>query len=144
MAIDRKIPIHIHSSAEPVEMFYGFEPNLTIIWAHAGMSDPASVVLKTMNKYPKLYADTSFRETDILFQGAIDPEWAAIIVKHQDRLMIGSDTWVNSQWDNYDELIAYNRQWLSHFPREIAEKIAFRNAAQLFNRNVSMDQLGTR
>jgi predicted TIM-barrel fold metal-dependent hydrolase len=144
MALSRNIPIHIHSGAAPVDMFFGYEPNLTIIWAHAGMSEPASVVMTTMNKYPNLYADTSFRETDIFNQGKIDPEWAEIVKKHQDRLMIGSDTWVNSQWDQYDEIIDLNRRWLSFFPREIVEKIAYKNAEILFDRKISKDQFGTR
>lgn len=144
MALSRNIPIHIHSGADPVDMFFGFEPDLTIIWAHAGMSEPASVVMKTMNRYPNLYADTSFRETDILNQGKIDPEWAEIVKKHQDRLMIGSDTWVNSQWDQYDAIMDLNRRWLSFFPRDIVEKIAYKNAEILFDRKISKDLFGTR
>ncbi len=145
MAVDRNIPIHIHSGADPVEQFFRYEPGLTIIWAHAGMSEPASVVMRTMNRHRSLYADTSYREFDILSgSNGIDPEWRKVIVKHQDRLMIGSDTWVNDQWDNYDQLIDINRRWLSYFPRKIAEKIAFRNAEHLFDRAISGDLLGTR
>ncbi|MCP5074012.1 MAG: amidohydrolase [Rhodobacteraceae bacterium] len=144
MAIERNIPIHIHSGAKPVEQFFRYEPKLTIIWAHAGMSEPASVVMRTMNRHNNLYADTSYREYDILSPKGIEPEWRKVIVKHQDRLMIGSDTWINDQWYDYGDLIDINRRWLSHFPREIAEKIAYRNAERLFGRKVSNDLLGTR
>lgn len=58
--------------------------------------------------------------------------------------MVGSDTWVNSQWDHYEPIIASNRQWLSLLPRPVAEKIAFRNAERLFGRSVTMDLIGTR
>jgi predicted TIM-barrel fold metal-dependent hydrolase len=57
--------------------------------------------------------------------------------------MIGSDTWVNSQWDRYSDIMDINRQWLSLLPREVAEKIAYKNAEKLFGRNVSMDLVGT-
>jgi predicted TIM-barrel fold metal-dependent hydrolase len=58
--------------------------------------------------------------------------------------MIGTDTWVNSQWDDYEELIALNRSWLARLPRDVAERIAYRNAARLFGRDVSSKLIGTR
>ena len=66
MAKKRDIPIHIHSGAAPVEYFYEIDPDLTIIWAHAGMSEPPEVISPLMDKHATLYADTSFREYDIL------------------------------------------------------------------------------
>lgn len=145
MAKMRSIPIHIHSGADPVHLLYELEPDLTVIWAHAGMSEPAEVVEKVMETYPTLYADTSFRERDILIaDDKIDPAWRRIIMRFADRLMVGTDTWINAQWDNYSELIALNRQWLSLLPRETAEQIAYKTAEKLFNRKVSMDQIGTK
>lgn len=145
MAVERKIPIHIHSGATAVDLLYRLAPSLTVIWAHAGMTEPARVVEAMMEKYATLHADTSYRERDIL-SGAdtIDPDWRSVIVRFQDRFMVGSDTWVNSQWENYDALIALNRAWLSLFPRGIAEKIAFRNAERLFGRKIDRTLLGQR
>jgi predicted TIM-barrel fold metal-dependent hydrolase len=98
-----------------------------------------------MKEFPGLYADTSLREWSILGAGEeLDPQWKKIILEFQDRLMIGSDTWVNSQWDNYSAIMDSNRQWLSKLPREVAEKIAYKNAEKLFNRKISMEQIGTR
>jgi predicted TIM-barrel fold metal-dependent hydrolase len=137
LAKARTIPLHIHSGAEPVRFFYELEPGLTIIWAHAGMSEPADVVGAMLDTYPTLYADTSYRERDIMGDGAaLDLAWKAVIERHADRLMVGTDTWINAQWDNYEDLIALNRRWLAQLPRETAEKIAYRNAARLFNRTV--------
>ena len=144
MAKARNIIIHVHSGAAPVRMFYELEPELTILWAHAGMSEPPDVIGPMLDKYKKLYADTSYRENDILNGDSIDPAWLAVIKRHSDRLMVGSDTWVNGQWDDYEGLIALNRAWLSKLPRAIAERIAYRNAAKLFKRRVSRDLLGTR
>lgn len=135
MAKTQDLPLHIHSGAEPVRFFFDIEPELTIIWAHAGMSEPASIVGQMLDDYKNLYADTSYRENDILSDGrTIDPAWRSVILKHSDRLMIGTDTWTNSQWEDYDGLIATNRLWLSQFSREIAEKIAHKNALKLFKR----------
>lgn len=145
MAKTRSIPIHVHSGADPVHLLYELEPSLTIIWAHAGMSEPAEVVETMLETYPTLYADTSFREHHILAASdQLDPHWRRILTRFADRLMVGTDTWVNAQWDNYSDLIALNRQWLSLLPRETAEQIAYKTAEKLFNRKVSMEQIGTK
>jgi predicted TIM-barrel fold metal-dependent hydrolase len=145
MAKARRIPIHIHSGAAPVRLFFELEPGLTIIWAHAGMSESAEVVGAMFDEYTALYADTSYRENDILTaDGTIAPAWLDVITRHSDRLMIGTDTWVNDQWDNYAELVDLNRRWLRKLPRKIAERIAYKNAARLFKRRISRDLLGLR
>jgi predicted TIM-barrel fold metal-dependent hydrolase len=142
LAADRQILIHLHSDAKPVRLFYEFEPGLILIWAHAGMSEPPEVIGPMLERYPKLYADTSYREHDILGDGNIEPRWRDLIMRYPDRFMVGSDTWVNSQWENYEALMDINRRWLSQFPREVAEKIAYRNAEALFGRKVSRQLIG--
>jgi predicted TIM-barrel fold metal-dependent hydrolase len=134
LAIARDIPVHIHSGAAPVELFFEMQSSLTVIWAHAGMSEPPEVVDRLLGRYPMLYADTSFREGDILGDWEA---WEPVITRHADRLMVGTDTWVNGQWDNYEGLIAINRRWLARLPRATAEKIAYRNAQALFDRQIS-------
>lgn len=144
MAKQRNIPIHIHSGAAPVDLLYRLEPSLTIIWAHAGMSEPASVVEQMMIKYDTLYADTSFREYDILGSGGqLDANWERVLKRFSKRFMMGTDTWVNDQWSRYSELIAINRQWLSLLPKDVAERIAYKNAELLFGRKITNQQIGT-
>lgn len=145
MALKRDIFLHVHSGAEPIRWLYTLDPKVKIIWAHAGLGAPAREVFKLMRDYPNLVADTSLREHAILgSDGKLDPQWQEIIMRFQDRLMVGSDTWVNAQWDNYSEIIASNRRWLAMLPREVAEKIAYKNAERLFDRNISMDLIGTK
>ena len=116
-----------------------------MIWAHAGLGEPAHEVHRLMAQFPTLLADTSLREFAIMGAGgALDPEWERIIFEFQDRLMVGSDTWVNSQWDNYASIIASNRDWLALLPRSVAEKIAYRNAERVFGRKIGMDLIGRR
>jgi predicted TIM-barrel fold metal-dependent hydrolase len=145
MAMERDIYLHVHSGPEPIRWLYSLDPDVKIIWAHAGLGEPANEVHALMKEFPKLLADTSLREWAILGQGeSLDEEWQNIIFDFQDRLMIGSDTWVNGQWDDYAEIMASNRLWLSRLPRDVAEKIGFRNAEKYFNREISMEQIGTR
>ena len=144
MALDRDIPIHIHSGADPVRFFFEIAPELTIIWAHAGMSESPHVIGPLMDRHKRLFADTSYRESDILRGDPLDPDWKALLVRHADRFMVGSDTWVNGQWSSYDGIIEMNREWLAHLPQDVAEKIAYRNAEALFGIEVSHDLIGTR
>jgi len=137
LAKKRDIPVHIHSGAEPVEFLYSLEPSITIIWAHAGMSEPPQVIDDIMTRYPNTYVDTSYREMEILAaDNSIEPDWRKVIDKHTDRFMVGTDTWINDQWDDYTDLIKLNRLWLKNLPREQAEKIAYKNALRLFKRTL--------
>ena len=115
-----------------------------MIWAHAGMSEPPAVIAPLMAEHARLYADTSYREHDILRADRIDPQWRALLEAFPERFMVGTDTWVNGRWDNYAQLVATNRRWLSLFPRELAERFAYKNAEALFGITVSRKLLGTR
>lgn len=141
----RDLFLHVHSGADPIRWLYALDPEVKIIWAHAGLGEPASEVYRLMEEFPELVADTSLREFRIMgFDGSLNPEWERIIFDFQDRLMVGSDTWVNSQWDNYESIIAANRRWLALLPRDVAEKIAYKNAERLFDRTISNDLIGQR
>lgn len=145
IAAERKILLHSHSAAGPIAFFYRQQPSLTVIWAHAGMTEPPPVIDRMMTAHPTLYADLSYREDEIIAaDGGLDAAWEALLRRHKDRFMIGSDTWVNGQWAQYDRLIERNRRWLGRLPRSIAETIAFRNAERLFGRKISIDLIGTR
>ena len=144
MAKERDILLHVHSGAEPIRWLYSLDPDVKMIWAHAGLGEPAAVVYGTMREFSSLHADTSLRERQIYgFHDEIYPEWLKIIMDFQDRLMIGSDTWINGQWYRYADIMKLNRLWLSKLPRSVAEKVAYKNAEKLFGRKISMDQIGT-
>lgn len=145
IAVQQNLYLHVHSGRESVDYLFTLEPGLRIIWAHAGMVESALTVESMMTKYSALYADTSYRESDILnAEGTINKDWRRVIERFPDRFMVGSDTWANSQWDDYQDLIALNRKWLSRFSRPVAESIAFKNAERLFGRKVGNHLLGKR
>lgn len=145
MAKSRDLYLHVHSGTEPIRWLYDLDPDVKIIWAHAGLGEPAEAVYELMAQFPDLLADTSLREFAIIGRGEkLDPKWEKIVFEFQDRLMVGSDTWVNSQWDNYESIIASNRAWLAKLPRDVAEKIAYKNAERVFGRQIGMELIGTR
>ena len=82
MALERDIPIHIHSNDAPVRFFFEIAPELTVIWAHVGMSSPPEVIGPLMDKHDRLFADTSYRESDILDGDRLDPDWKALLMRH--------------------------------------------------------------
>ena len=120
-----------HTEAWVVRALFAKKPDLTILWAHAGFSEPASVVGKMLNRYPNLWAELSYRAQDIMPGGEIDPGWRKVLVRHADRLMIGTDTWAVARWHEYRGLIGEHRRWLAKLPPEVAEKIAHKNAERL-------------
>ena len=132
LAVERDLYIHVHTDHRAVEQIFAYEPQVKILWAHAGMSDPPAVVAAMFERFENLWVDISIREYEIAPNGKLAPEWQKLFLDHSDRITIGSDTWVNAQWDNYEEIIAFDRHWLAQLPPEVAKKIAFDNAKRLF------------
>jgi predicted TIM-barrel fold metal-dependent hydrolase len=132
LAIANDIPIHVHSGAGPVSALFGLEPNLKILWAHAGFVEPANVVADMLDRYERLTAEVSFRAHDIAPGGKLSEAWQNLFARHPDRFMIGSDTYFNDRWASYGSLIDEHRNWLDQLPRETAEAIAYGNAARVF------------
>ena len=132
MAVERDLFLHVHSNARAVRTIFTYSPEVKILWAHAGMTESPEIVSEMLDQYPQLWVDTSIREHDIAPQGKLDPQWRALFIKHADRITIGSDTWVPYQWDKYQAILDFDRGWLAQLPRDVAEKIAFRNAVRLF------------
>jgi hypothetical protein len=67
-------------------------------------------------------------KSEVAATGQLDPRWKELFLRHPDRFMVGTDTWVTSQWDRFTEIQTSVRGWLGQLPGDIAEKIAYRNA----------------
>jgi hypothetical protein len=133
-AIARKknVFLHVHSESPAIERIFEIEPELTIVWAHAGFYDGSEIIGKMLSKYDRLIAEMSLRAPNILSPpGGFAPGWKELLLRHQDRIVVGTDTYINLAWAEYDELVARHRQWLDMLPRDVAEKIAHRNAERL-------------
>ncbi len=134
LAVKNDLYIHIHSGAKAVETVFSYAPLAKILWAHAGMSESPSVVTDMLSRHKNLWVDISIREYEIAPNGTLDQEWKKLFLTHTDRITIGSDTWVNSQWDNYESIIAFDRNWLKQLPIDVSKRIAYKNALKLFDR----------
>jgi hypothetical protein len=126
--------LHIHSGAEVVGRLFAIAPDVRILWAHAGFYENAATISAMLDKYSNLTAELSLRAPNIMPAAAEDigADWLALFERHSDRIVVGSDTYINLAWVEYDEIMDAHRNWLSRLPQHIAEKIAWRNAKTYF------------
>lgn len=134
LAAARSLFLHIHSGPGPVEAMFRIEPKSKILWAHAGFTTPPAEVGALVERYRNLWVEMSFRAHSIMPGERIDPAWRDLFLSHPDRFMVGTDTYVSDRWAVYIGLVDEHRAWLEQLPREVAEKIAYRNAERLFGK----------
>lgn len=132
IAVRENIYLHAHSDEVAIVELFTIEPRLRVIWAHAGMSSGPQAVGALLDRYPTLWVDLAIRNGDVAPGGVLDPAWHAVFMKHPDRFLAGTDTWVTSRWETLPGSVAEVRTYLSQLPRDVAEKIAFGNADRLF------------
>ncbi len=152
------VPFLVHHEAEDallpeMEAMLKDYPNAKVIWCHVGRNrNPVTwskfktpdTVRQLLKKYPNLYFDlvqshpgVKYRLTGyvegILYDLSnndvhLDHRWRQLFIDYPDRFVIGSD--VNGgRWDNYDSVFqTFRNIVLSDLPRDVAEKIAFKNA----------------
>ncbi len=66
--------------------------------------------------------------------GALRADWRAVLIKHADRLMYGSDAYstANVGWDVYPDIIARYRRIAGQLPPDAARRISWDTAAALY------------
>jgi hypothetical protein len=131
LAAAHDLVLHAHVDDVTVEKMLTLYPKVLILWAHAGMSASAATVGRLLDRYPQLWVELALR-SDVAPGGALDPAWRAVFVRHADRFLVGTDTWVTSRWESLVEGMQAIQRWLAQLPRDVAEKIAFRNGDRLF------------
>ncbi len=131
-AVARGLFLHVHSGAGQIEALFEIEPRLKIVWAHAGMGAPPEVIGPLLDRYQSLWTELAFRAGDVAQGEDIEPDWRALLLRHADRFMIGTDTYTLERWEEYWALIEQQRVWVSQLPPEAARAIAFGNAVRLF------------
>jgi len=132
MAVQRDLYLQAHSDDAAVIELFAIEPKSKIIWAHAGMSSGPAAVGALMDKHANLWADLSYRYGDVAPGGTLDPAWRALLIRHADRFMLGSDTWTTSRWEQVVGMAADARRFLQQLPPDVAEKLASKNFERLF------------
>ena len=132
-AVRHGLYLHAHADDEALEILYRHNPKAKIVWAHTGFSTAPEQVAAFLERYPALWCELSYRY-GITSGGKLAAEWKALFERYPDRFLLGSDTWVNERWDSYGGIMGDYRAWLAQLPKDVAEKIAFRNAERLFRR----------
>ena len=122
--------LHCHCDAVAIEILLGLAPGVKVVWAHAGMSSGPDEVGRLVAGSPHLYVELALR-SDVAPGGQLDPAWRDLFVRHPDRFMIGTDTWVASRWSDYVGVQAAARAWLGQLPPDVARRLAYENADAL-------------
>ena len=111
----------------------------TLILAHAGGATPAQIQ-SLLGKHGNLLVDLSgmhFQRTPSLAleSGRFDPTWKQLIQKMPERFLFGLDVWAPRFFEPamLDRLMTWTRRVLGELRRDVAERVAYRNAATLFN-----------
>jgi predicted TIM-barrel fold metal-dependent hydrolase len=108
-------------------------PRVNVLWAHAGMSASPASVGRLLDRSPRLWVELSLR-SDVAPGGILDAEWRALFLRHPDRFLIGTDTWATHRWEALPDWLRQVQAWLAQLPRDVAERIAYRNGERLFIR----------
>jgi hypothetical protein len=130
LAVERGLFLHAHADAGAIARIAERAPGLAVIWAHAGFDVPVDRLAEFLARYPKLLIELSYRG-DIAPLGALADDWRNLFVSWPDRFLVGMDTHVGSRWAELGELATEARRWLAQLPVDVAQRIAFQNAADL-------------
>jgi hypothetical protein len=72
-----------------------------------------------LDRFPNLWVELAVR-TDVAPGGTLDHKWRAVFLRHPDRFMVGTDTWVTARWETLVQGMQVVRGWLGELPREVA------------------------
>ena len=153
LGIKYDVPLLIHTEAssekyfEPLCVEY---PKARFLWAHAGGLLNAEQVGRLMNKCANVWVEFSARDPWRYIHSPITddsegllPGWVALIKKHPNRFMTGSDTvWPvdnlhrwdepDTGWQEIDRFLEFHRKWIDRLPPELARKVRLDNARAFF------------
>jgi predicted TIM-barrel fold metal-dependent hydrolase len=116
-----------------IDTVYEQAPGHPVIWAHAGTFPYPDLIADYLTRYPALRVDLSVREERIAPNGIVRDDWYELFVRYPDRFMVGVDTYSLSRWYTFDETATGIRQWLRELPADVATRLAYGNAAALFD-----------
>jgi len=130
LAKEYRLFLHAHSDIDAIERIFRQDPAARILWAHSGFEQPARV-REMLRRHKNLWADLAFR-SEHGSGGKVDAEWRAAFLEFPDRFLVGTDTFAPERWYYIVEHADWSRVWLKDLPREVAERIAYRNGEALF------------
>lgn len=143
VAARRKVPVVIHQdlddrAAGALERALRAAPQATIVLAHAGESAPPRLEA-LLARHPNLVIDLSgmhFERKPRLAteNGPLDPVWKALIERRPERFVMGVDVWSPRLFEPamLDRLMRWTRRILGELRPDVAEQVAYANAARLY------------
>jgi hypothetical protein len=137
---DRDLWLHAHCDEEALLIQLSYNPRAKVIWAHTGFTTPAARVRELLDQYPGLIAEMSYRGGITDGGGKLTEEWRALFARYSDRIVLGSDTWINERWFGYDTIMKEYRGWLAQLPADQARRIAYENGERLFGGRMGQPQ----
>nr|WP_328589564.1 amidohydrolase family protein [Albitalea terrae] len=133
LAQERGLVVLAHVDDVAIDKLFAHAPRARLIWAHTGIAGvPIERVRELLKRYPTLMGELSYRPGLTDGDGRLSAPWRALLTDMPERFLIGSDTWVNQRWDDYENLMAAYRRWLGDLPAAVARRIAWDNGAALF------------
>ena len=133
LAEERGLVVLAHVDDVAIERLFAHAPNARLVWAHSGIGGvPIERVRALLRRHPTLVGELSYRPGLTDGDGGLAPEWRALMVEMPERFVVGSDTWINARWDDYESLMQQARRWLGDLPPPVARRIAWDNGAGLF------------
>jgi hypothetical protein len=130
-AVSKNLVLHAHCDEDALEAIFALNPKARVIWAHTGFSTPLARVEELLKKHPQMWGELSYR-ADVTDGGKLSAGWRDLFTRYPGRFLVGSDTWTHSRWESYGSIIGAYRQWLAELPADVAERVAWRNGAELF------------
>jgi hypothetical protein len=140
-AVNLHVDIANADVAASIDQIAKARPNMKLVLAHAGWSAAPDVIDKLLTAHANIFTDVSIRldmptasPNSISFltaDGAIKPEWLAVITKHPDRFLFALDVSNVARQDKIAELLAIATKALAPLPRATQEQIAHGNTERL-------------
>jgi hypothetical protein len=132
LAQQRGLAVLAHVDDVAIGKLMGHASEAKLIWAHTGIGGtPPARVRELMLRHPTLLGELSYRP-GLIDEGRLAAAWRALLGELPTRFLIGSDTWINARWQQYEALMDEARGWLGDLPPATARRIGWGNAAALF------------
>ncbi len=158
VAIRHDVPVVIHMEGYPhlvkeLSLVLGELPRLKLVWAHGcGRSAPA-VIRDLLGRHPNLICDLSnmtntggygsgwpraeLFTTQMEVGGQFLDDYRNLILAFPDRFFVGMDVahqsrWVMTQGNTFERRVERTRALLAQLPRDVAERLAFRNVMSIY------------
>ena len=132
LAEQRGLAVLAHVDDVAVEKLLAHAPGARLIWAHSGIGGvPIERVRALLHRHARLIGELSYRPGLTDADGVLSAPWRALMVEMPERFVVGSDTWINARWDDYERLMQAGTRWLGGLPPATARRIAWDNGGGL-------------